>query len=246
MGEKQEELDSLFKKWKEWWKKPEYEAVYTYRKKPKCCFEHKNYKGRRDWFFPDGFLGNENNCKILFISKESHEKGPYKNNNTGFWMRRMVSSDNFNKVDYENNGIIYPRRMAAIYNKLFSNDGSECNYMENDFSKLKNCGYMNLNKHGGEAKTPQKPFEGLVEADKCYIKRQIEIMKPKKIVMLGVGLADLLKDIKIESGENMNIPVYETFHPRASKTYNDYIDKLNQPMLKINEEGVLQWNESKE
>ena len=45
---------------------------------------------------------------------------------------------------------------------------------------------------------------------------------------------------------NMNIPVYETFHPRASKTYNDYIDKLNQPMLKINEKGIFQWEKQKE
>lgn len=252
MREKQKELDSLFEEWQEWWNNPEYEAVYT--KKPKCCFEHKNYKGRRDWFFPDGFLGDKELCEILFISKESHEEGkPQNDNNMDFWMRRMVSGI-YKEGDRGKKGILYPRRMAAIYNaiynKLSTKYGSECNYMEDDFSKLENCGYMNLNKHGGKAKTPPKPFEGLVIADNKKIKQQIIIMKPKKIVLLGADLPNLFSVIISNDEEFENFikdkTIYVADHPAAFISYDNYKKRLRKLTLKRNEEGVLQWNESKE
>ncbi|GEM_PF-3786568 len=231
MGEgnnKQKRLNSLFIDWKKSWKPPEYNPVYTYRNKPKSCFDHESYEGREECFFPDGFLGDKEDCEILFISKESHEKKASKDTedikNTDFYMKEIVNKIQENKGN--DGGIRYPRHMAAIKDAIISkeNKGKKWSDFEenNCFETLKNCGYMNLNKHGGEAKTPLKPFEGLVLADKKYIKQQIEIMKPKKIVLLGANLYDLFCNEGFFEGYIMGKTLFVTDHPNARINYINY------------------------
>lgn len=222
------DLEGLFKMWQVSWENSEYKPVYTYKNKPKCCFEHESYKGREEWFFPDGFLGDKELCEILFISKESHEEGkPQNDNYMDFYMKKVVNKIEGNKGN--DGGIRYPRHMAAVKDAISKeNKGKKWSDFEknNCFETLKDCGYMNLNKHGGKAKTPLKPFEGLVKADKEYIKQQIKIMKPKKIVLLGADLYDLFSNEGFFEGYIKGKTLFKTDHPNARTSYKNYINKL--------------------
>ena len=221
--------------------------------------------GENTSFVPDGFLreeveGKEEGCDILFISKESHEeRDDYKYDD--FWMKRMVTGKHKDcKNDFDKGGIVFPRHLAAIYNyfypqeKLPKNDIKSwqwnsfeegCDKKDKKFPTLLKCGYMNLNKHGGGAQV-SKNFAEIVKEDKAYIKRQIELMSPQNIVMLGANLSDFLESKEVEFDDNRRVSVYETYHPRASKTIKDYIDRIKQPTLIQNEDGVFKWNKSKE
>ena len=223
MGEnnnKQNKLDNLFVEWQEWWESNEY------KDKTKYCFNEDN-KGREEWFFPDGFLGNNNECEILFISKESHEEEkPQNKDNTDFWMRRMVSGK-YREGDRDGKQIRYPRYMAAIYNSLVLKLGKiDCvkNRIEdknNSFPMLFECGYMNLNKHGG-GKSTGDHFKELVEADEKNIKNQIEIMQPNIIVLMGIKK----EDFTFENDVFGEYKVYEVDHPERANVEGN-IDKLN-------------------
>lgn len=206
-------------------------------------------------FVPDGFLrkkveGKEEGCDILFISKESHEERD-DNKYDDFWMKRMVTGEHKHcKNDFDKGGIVFPRHLAAIYNYFYP----QKKFQKNDiiswhwdsfeerkktgdrfFPTLENCGYMNLNKRGGGAQV-SKNFAEIVKKDKAYIKRQIELMSPQKIVMLGAGLSSFLKDIEVIT--KTTISVFETYHPRARKTIKEYIDRI-QPTLIQNKEGLF-------
>ena len=213
------DLKELFDSWRDKYKKT----------KQKGCF-NEDYKGREEWFFPDGFLSNNNKCEILFISKESHEEeAPDNDDNTDFWMRRMVSGkykeviiDGKKVSDRGDKQIKYPRYLTAIYNKL-NKDVEDDNYVEdkeNQFKKLFNCGYMNLNKHGGGSSIGNH-FKELVESDKEFIKKQIEIMSPAQIVLLG---ANLYRDFS-KIGIFGDYDIYEVNHPSVG-SYNIIFRKI--------------------
>lgn len=231
--EKCENLEDLFDSWRYcWWDSDKYKD----ETKHKGCF-NEDYKGREKWFFPDGFLSNNNKCEILFISKESHEEeAPNNDSNTDFWMRRMVGgSDEYKEKDRSGKGIKYPRYLMYIYNYLQLNmkkeerikklSESKGKLSEEKFPMLKNCGYMNLNKHGGRIRKG-KHFEDLVIEDVKYIKAQIEIMKPDKIVFLGIKKADydFMKDIYEK------YKVYEVDHPQFAG-YEKNIEKLKKQKI---------------
>ncbi len=225
--EKQKELNNLFDSWKNHYEK-EYKND-SYKK----LFEKPEYKDLEKCFFPDGYLSEQEECKILFVSRESRVPNDEvlgnnsiniknKNNYTEFYMRNVVNDI---KKKGNDGGIRYPRHMAAIKDAISKeNKGKKWSDFEenNCFETLKDCGYMNLNKHGGKAKTPMKPFEGLVKADKCYIKKQIEIMNPNIIVLLGANLYDLFCNEGFFKGYIRGETLFETAHPNARINYINY------------------------
>ena len=227
--------------------------------------------GKNTSFVPDGFLreevegkeeGKEEGCDILFISKESHEERKDKDDKDfdDFWMKRMVTGVHKDcKNDFDKGGIVFPRHLAAIYNKLYpKEDLSKDKYPLHwssfeegcigekniKFPTLLNCGYMNLNKHGGGAQV-SKNFAKIVKEDKDYIQRQIELMRPQMIVMLGANLSKHIEGIQVNYTREKEVCVYETYHPRARKKYEDYIKKLDKTLIR-DKKGFFQWEKQKE
>ena len=224
--EKCESLKDLFYSWKK-----HYEEEY---KSYKNLFKGSEYEGLEKCFFPDGYLSEKEECKILFVSRESRVPNDEvlinnsintknKNNYTEFYMRNVVNDI---KKKGNGGGICYPRHMAAVRDYLGNNKGKDWyGYeKENDcFKILFDCGYMNLNKHGGRAKTGDK-FTEIVKKDQEYIKQQINIMQPKTIVLLGKGLRSIFDDLNLKLDKKTTI--LETYHPKASIGYDNYMNPL--------------------
>ncbi len=225
---KQKELNTLFDSWKN-----HYEEEYK-NKSYKKLFEEPEYKGLEKCFFPDGYLSEQEECKILFVSRESRVPNDEvlrnnsiniknKNNYTDFYMRNVVNDI---KKKGNGGGICYPRHMAAVRDYLGNNEGKDWYEYEKEndcFKILFDCGYMNLNKHGGRAKTGDK-FTEIVKKDQKYIEQQINIMQPKTIVLLGKGLRSIFDVLKLKLDKKTTI--LETYHPKASIGYDNYMNPL--------------------
>lgn len=220
--EKRESLKDLFDSWKNHYEK-EYNSY-------KNLFKGPEYEGLEKCFFPDGYLSEQEECKILFVSRESRvvNNEVAENNNKenvidykDFYMRNVV-----NDISKSGNagGIRYPRHMSVVRDFFGGNDVSDWKKYEKkkNFEILFDCGYMNLNKHGGR-KSAGEDFPKIVKADKDYIERQINIMDPKVIVLLGKGLKDLFDKLRLDKGNKKTI---ETFHPASSKNIEQYIEPL--------------------
>lgn len=204
-------LKELFDNWIEAHKNESDELTY-----PDGTIEAKDFKSS---FCKDGFTsyaGNVSNEKIyenrpLFILKEANvsnkDTGKIVENGKCFW---------FNK---------HPEERGKIYNRI-----PECLPCFNE-DKNQVFGYMNLNKRGGFGKTNDTRLRKYVNRYQEYIRRQIEIMKPSKIICCGCYdifmkicyKKDTWAKTKDKPGfisvNDVNIPVYYIYHPAYSGFY---------------------------
>lgn len=139
-------------------------------------------------FTKDGPLDKDaERISILFILKESNTG---KNNdglycaNGNFWFSDYLHDELFNgsmrfkdKKDYRD-FINYRDKIGAcvnVINPAFS--------WKKDYSKV---AYMNINKRGGFGSTDQKTLNNYVQMYAPFIKKQIEILRPEIIVIMGI------------------------------------------------------------
>lgn len=143
-------------------------------------------------FIYDGSLSDKNleSHKILFVCRESHDicSGIKKD----FWVKNVVWGS-------VSGGTKYYNCMNLI-----------AQYIGENIS-LKECAYMNINKKGGNSKCDFKALEDYAKKYKNFITKEIEILNPKCIVILGKLAAygaNTAEDIFIEYGKENNIDVY--------------------------------------
>jgi hypothetical protein len=134
--------------------------------------------------------------EILFIARESHD------NSVGikkyFWMKEVV-----NKT--VKNGGKYYNCIDMIANYIDTN------------IQLDKCAYMNINKRGGTAKCNFKILDEYARKYNKFITKEIEIINPKYIVILGkLGALGAKTAEKIitdyATAHNINAYVYDR-HP---------------------------------
>lgn len=132
----------------------------------------------------DGYIGDNNISKLLFVCRESNLDGKAEINDS-FWIKSIVEEG---KGKYFN-------CLNAIATQL----------NENIFE----CGYMNINKRGGLKSCLMGRLRNYSILYKNYILKEIEMLNPDRIVVLGKLPEETISIIK-ES--NRPIFVYP-FHP---------------------------------
>lgn len=210
------DLDELFELWKE---AQSLENNYE-------CTTIDNIE--KDSFNKDGFINQskyENSkVKVLFILKESNiEK--YKDKAGRPTEREQISWYH----NYLTNGKTNPPKQHIKMGMMacYINTGIAKKYNEQEIKNaLEGSSFINLNKRGGGKKTDNKKFINYVEKYSKFIKKQIELINPDIIVILGKNCN------KIEKIISNKIPFIEMWHTaypmsRQDKSGNEYSDDKN-------------------
>lgn len=152
----------------------------------------KNESCTESSFIYDGSLSNEDleSHKILFVCRESHDKSIGMKNE--FWFKYVVDGT-----------ILGGKKYYNCMNMI-------AKYIGKDIL-LEECAYMNINKKGGESKCNFQILEDYAQKYRGFIKKEIEILNPKCIVILGKLAAygaGTAEKIFVDYGKENNIDVY--------------------------------------
>lgn len=168
-------------------------------------------------FIKDGYIDkNEyknSSVKVLFILKEANiwahrdaekEKGILPDTREQInWYLNYINEGKTNRPkQHEKMG-----RMAFyLQNKNSGNAEipTEAEYKE----ALKSCAFMNMNKRGGKEKITEK-YYNYINKYKIFILKQIEMLNPDYIIILGSNIDEVAKDIN-EKYKNKVIYMWHT------------------------------------
>lgn len=154
-----------------------------------------NDNDEKSSFICDGSLSQEDLMQhdILFVCRESHDKAD--NFKEYFWFKDVV-------YGLTGNGKKYYNCIKLIIDYINSIQ------QENRF-EIKKCAYMNINKKGGNSSCNFKNLNEYAMQYKSFITKEIEILNPKCIVILGkLNKAKEAEKIFIEYGKKYNIKIY--------------------------------------
>lgn len=186
------------------------------------CFDGKIYGDDiellKENFCKDGVTSIEGHVsqsdlkvKVLFILKESNIKGKVVERSDIFWFNDVQK----NEESYKTRGKYAKNLMNVL--KVFDSNASD----EEKF------GYMNLNKRGGFGSNSYKYLTQYVAKYRRFIKRQIELYDPEKIVFCGCydNIANLLFDgVNPKCGKSpvqakingKYVTLYYVYHPSCA------------------------------
>lgn len=187
----------------------------------------KNTKGDTKYvakttFCEDGIINEEifedrkqNPIKVLFISNESNSDEEHAGS------RVTAFNDYYNSKDKKDNWSGKLRERTCALYKVITN-----NYKVSEWEVARNFAFMNINKRAGNKTINDKNngknhIEIYCEQYKCFIKREIDIIKPDIIVWMGIATYKMnlhkkyLGAIEDEKGLVYinNIPVLKIIHP---------------------------------
>ena len=137
-------------------------------------------------FLPDGSLGSKQLKKhsILFICRESNlarnDDGRIyiSQEKDNFWMQRVAQG-----IEVSKSASKYYNCMNAIAGSLKKENA--CFDVGLAEGSLKECAYMNINKRGGYDKCDKKKLNAYAKVYRKFIEKEIELLQPEKIVILG-------------------------------------------------------------
>lgn len=219
-------INELFEEWKE---RHNTECKESYSKTAPAdekdnIPDYDEFKGS---FCHDGYLGEgeEEKANILFICRESNVSGKISDNY--FWLKEVVKakmSGEYYIKDYTD--VKNRKRDRAAQTKYFNCLNNIINNFQNTKTTIHLCGYMNINKRGGFSSCSFKQLENYAVLYKNYILKEIELLNPNFIVILGKLPCEIISIIK-----ESNKPIYQySFHPsryRKLETHTDYISQIN-------------------
>lgn len=132
----------------------------------------------------DGYIGERKNVNLLFICRESNVDGKAEINDT-FWIRQIVNE------------------RKTKYFKCINGLAEEFN------EDIFDCAYININKRGGISRCCMNRLKNYAALYENYILKEIELLKPKKIIILGNMPNSIIEIIKKSRVEIYKYP----FHP---------------------------------
>ena len=165
-------------------------------------------------FIPDGISSyngdessKENKARVLFILKESNTGGNV-DAEQRFWFNEALNDDD--RRDYAN-------YLKSALERIYPDTAEE------RLNTVK-FGYVNLNKRGGYGKTDEPAFRRYIKKYFTFIRRQIEIINPEKIIFCGcynLAAREIFENIKNEWKEKpvpvpgSNIILFHINHPSS-------------------------------
>ena len=173
---KYKELEDLFAEWEEAQKDQSRKGLSG--KEIKACntipTDGVNHI-KQDSFSKDGLLDKDaKNIDILFVLKESHVmNSSYRADKNKFWFKEDIVKE------AENSG--------AKNNKYYQRIKTCAEILQNGKLAWKKIAYININKRGGFAATDHKALSKYMDAYGDLIRKQIEIIAPKTIVIMGAA-----------------------------------------------------------
>lgn len=198
---KSENLDALFKIWKE--AHVSEDEPTDNNQKTYIYYTTKGFPPiEKDSFIADGYIDfdyySKANKKVLFVLREANivmyreneNCKPYERNQKGFYYWYID--------DLKSNRPKQQEKMARMaYYLQHPELPEEERRTPNDEtlkSALKASGYMNINKRGGGSLLDWNVFDNYYKKYKIFIKKQIEIMAPDFIVLIGSNNYDLFSN----------------------------------------------------
>ena len=203
-------------------------------------YPHDSYDGEfKSSFCPDGPLSDnfnsEDGVKILFICREPNVTGDIESNvnsNKDFWFKNVVGVKAERSNDYYPNNDLsrFEKRTQTKYTNCMSRIANAFNFNSEDSNKpyenLKQCAYMNINKRGGFGSCNFERLENYFLKYENYILKEIELINPNKIVILG-NLPEYIETSLTTKAEELKKPIYlYNLHPCVYT--NGLINKLEE------------------
>lgn len=182
----------------------------------------------KESFAPDGIICEKKYCqeikRILIISKECNLTPPAENamvcaDGVHFWLKDILLSG-VNHAE-TGSGTRYINGLAVICNAILNVNNTT---PDKDWTNLKKCAYINLNKRGGYSSCKDEYLTEYVEQErfKFFIKRQIELINPTIIVCCGEIVHELVRPIIDNS-----IELWCAYHPSCRRSYQIIYDSLS-------------------
>ena len=147
---------------------------------------------------------------VVFVLKEAHLEETSEVNCAAqlekyFWFNQCDQNDK----SYKGYAANLKKAMCALYGQV-----------QDDVA----FGYINLNKRGGFKKTNPRRLKSYVTMYEEFLKKQLELMKPQKIVFCGCydGVAEKLFSLKKEEKRWNRKPVSANLNGRAVTLYYIY------------------------
>ncbi len=240
------DLGTLFRLW---------QAAHIFENDPKSSFPNlslakcqklpssdKFKRSFRSSFCPDGFLKADGKAgvPVLFICRESNISGNIKDNvlnpegvgtdgqdkgsQSLFWLREVVRCKEKDRPDYfpdkDSPGTVEKTAQTKYFNCL-----SQLLEHLKVNTKLSNCAYLNINKRGGVASCDQSRLAVYAERYQLFIQKEIELIKPEKIVVCGELKSQRLQDTLEEVFRNCKKYNYWVYPKHPSRYTKDVVPK---------------------
>lgn len=213
---KTKQLNSLFKRWEE-----------DFRK----CYNEKGATEKLNKFCLDGIIDEEvfekQKTKVLFISNEANLGENFKNANgcNEIYDRRENFLEYHDKKHDNWTGKLR-ERVCCLYQVIIDD------YSTEPFNVADCFAFMNLNKRGGSNQCDMTHLKKYCSAYKEEIQKEIEIISPDLIIWLGCNSYDARIPEIIDVDKS--IPIIRMWHTsyiggrarRLNKFKNALIDKL--------------------
>lgn len=227
----QEELENLFKGWKD-----KHEKEFENNKESIYKKAEEYYKA----FAPDGPIGRENQWdnlakdnknKVLYILVEPNWEADKDIKDNYFWFQSIVDPQTEEEKEQQKKqqGNMILRKLAIAQYLLESKDYKPENFdlkdfqpKEEDFERLKNAAYMNLKKRGGGAARIDKKLKDYIEEYNEKIIAEIKILNPDIIVCCGNGIDKRVKELS----QDFAPKVIACHHPSAREGYEPFFNNL--------------------
>ena len=222
---------------------------------PKLPSSDKFKRSFRSSFCPDGFLSKEAKpeAPVLFICRESNISDNINNRTLKlksadkqiFWLREVVRCRGGEPASYYINEKALTseadkkdlssakRAQTKYYNcllkllgqtKYFNCLSQVLKYLKVD-TKLSTCAYLNINKRGGFASCDQSKLAIYAERYQLFIQKEIELIKPEKIVVCGELKSQRLQDTLEEIFRNCKKYNYWVYPKHPSRYTKDVVPK---------------------
>lgn len=195
-------------------------------------------------FCADGFLAKDGKAgvPVLFICRESNisgciKEGPKKDTkeivgNIGqekgdeplFWLREVVRCKEKDRSDYFPGKNSPGTAEKTAQTKYFNCLSQVLKYLKVD-TKLSTCAYLNINKRGGFASCDQSKLAIYAERYQLFIQKEIELIKPEKIVVCGELKSQRLQDTLEEIFRNCKKYNYWVYPKHPSRYTKDVVPK---------------------
>ena len=193
--------DRLKKHFAEW--KVEHNNPTVNGKAIGCTIPKKVIQIRQDSFTKDGLLcESTNDVDILFILKESNvsdeKSGVHYSDGNYFWFKEnldeYLNNDKKKTINFDDADFIKYYEKITVCAKVIFDDRLKCDFCwYKDKDKI---AYMNINKRGGFGSTDNNTLRNYIEIYGSRIKEQIEIIRPKIIIIMGNDAFALLTSNK--------------------------------------------------
>lgn len=193
-------------------------------------------------FCVDGFLKEEGTAgvPVLFICRESNISGNIKDNVLNpegvgtdgqdkgnqplFWLREVVRCKEKDRSDYFPGKNSPGTAEKTAQTKYFNCLSQVLKYLKVD-TELSNCAYLNINKRGGFSSCDQSRLAVYAERYQLFIQKEIELIKPEKIVVCGDLKSQCLQDTLEEIFRNCKKYNYWVYPKHPSRYTKDDVPK---------------------